>query len=416
MRKFFIPVLDRTDTRFYKNGSLMIHKGDSYVKQYHSSTVMGVGGEVKCEVIDGKTEKPVPFLYGGKKVTETPWVHNLIRVGALNLWCNDIDKGLYTGGFYHEFLGRANVGTGTTENSVSSGSITASQTGNQITLSGAFAPMTANVTIKWDSGETAVINGGSGTEWTANKSQTVSSNTFTLYYTNFSTLDNQYKSTTDIYDTSSAVFSLDGTCVRSRTYTFSAETENVNYTELGFSTPNGIYFSRISLPSVITVLGPQENNPGQQLRVTYRTTTKVGPLTDTISNIVVGGWDTGEVIERCFRINRCIDADGHSGDLVPSSTTNLQLHNESSIPPLATTTGNINTIASGTASKDDYVENSFKRIKRTDYSVSQGNVSNIRGICGSSGGFACLFENAVNKLDTHILTVSAECSIEQELV
>lgn len=79
-----------------------------------------------------------------------------------------------------------------------------------------------------------------------------------------------------------------------RTYDFEIETSNQNINEVGFflgaqtDVPNdaGLMFSRVVLPSTVTVL------TDQQLRLTYEVQVTIGPIVSTPAAPTITGWTT----------------------------------------------------------------------------------------------------------------------------
>ena len=73
-----------------------------------------------------------------------------------------------------------------------------------------------------------------------------------------------------------------------KTYDSETEVSNQNINEVGFFTyPTlGVMFSRVVLPSTVTVL------TGQQLRLTYELQVTIGPIAPTAGTPVITGWTT----------------------------------------------------------------------------------------------------------------------------
>jgi len=84
------------------------------------------------------------------------------------------------------------------------------------------------------------------------------------------------------YDLSTGVIYL------RKTYDAESEVSNQNINEVGFFTSAtlGVMFSRIVLPSTVTVL------TGQQLRLTYELQVTIGPIAPTSAAPVITGWTT----------------------------------------------------------------------------------------------------------------------------
>lgn len=73
-----------------------------------------------------------------------------------------------------------------------------------------------------------------------------------------------------------------------KTYDSETEVSNQNINEVGFFTEasEGVMFSRVVLPSTVTVL------TGQQLRITYELQVTIGPITPTADAPVITDWTT----------------------------------------------------------------------------------------------------------------------------
>ena len=79
-----------------------------------------------------------------------------------------------------------------------------------------------------------------------------------------------------------------GTIYLRKTYDSETEVSNQNINEVGFFTADsgGVMFSRVVLPSTVTVL------TGQQLRLTYELQVTIGPIAPTAGEPVITGWTT----------------------------------------------------------------------------------------------------------------------------
>jgi hypothetical protein len=73
-----------------------------------------------------------------------------------------------------------------------------------------------------------------------------------------------------------------------KTYDSETEVSNQNINEVGFFTAasGGVMFSRVVLPSTVTVL------TGQQLRITYELQVTIGPIAPTADAPAITGWTT----------------------------------------------------------------------------------------------------------------------------
>lgn len=161
---------------------------------------------------------------------------------------------------------------------------TASQSGTTVTISGStfiFGPLYVGDVLKFATGQEATITAIlSSTSVTVDRTQTVAATVVRLYRTSVSALDTEIVRTTGTTSTTYPEFLLeDGTRSQAsipdipnsrimlrRTYDFPAETDSINYTEVGVSwqtTANSSLFSRVFLAGPVTV------EAEQQLRIRY---------------------------------------------------------------------------------------------------------------------------------------------------
>lgn len=190
------------------------------------------------------------------------------------------------------------AGTGITPTAISSAEVTASQSGTTVSASvGSYTFASGDIgnMIKWDGGgEEARITGYTNPQSvTVTPSQSVGSGTFVVYQTNQTGMATEIKRTATYLqnapycqttsDVSTGVIAL------RRTYDFSAEIVQRNYTEVGACWQQTAFtgnttFSRILLPVAVTV------NPGQQLRFVYELQITVNPRTPQVFSAAVSGW------------------------------------------------------------------------------------------------------------------------------
>lgn len=105
------------------------------------------------------------------------------------------------------------------------------------------------------------------------------------------TLESQIGSMTDQYLTGDPYTGVrydksTGTIYLRKTYDSETEVSNQNINEVGFFTSGDVMFSRVVLPSTVTVL------TGQQLRLTYELQVTIGPITPTPIAPAITGWTT----------------------------------------------------------------------------------------------------------------------------
>jgi len=182
------------------------------------------------------------------------------------------------------------VGTGTTPTYVDSGAITATAASTTVTSSAGF--FTSGMTgylIKFDSGEERYITFVDSTHATLSAALTVGSPTlFTVYAVNQTGLDTETKRTST-YLTGAGNCGTSWTSTSSaqtRTFDFSIEGSNINYTELGWSASgsagNNLFSRTLISGGTVTVL------TGQGLRVIYTLTITVPSSTSTGSYAITG--------------------------------------------------------------------------------------------------------------------------------
>lgn len=245
-----------------------------------------MGGRFRAFVVDAKTKKVV---------RSTPWQKNLILDSGLDRLATEQigDQMQY-----------CVAGTGNTPTKdLADG--TYSQTGTTVTrVTGTRDFISGDVgkLIKWTTGEEAKITAfTNATTVTVNKTQTVAAAAIVcLYRVNQTGLttevkrSNTYPQFTDPDDGLTAravtVNKTTATIKFKQHYDFSAETSNVNYTEIGVSSQSGAganLFSRMLLAGVVTV------EDGQQLRIKYELTVKIyGALASEQPTLTGGitGW------------------------------------------------------------------------------------------------------------------------------
>ena len=363
---------------------------------------MGFGGEAMCEVIDARTEKPVPFQFGNQMVMQTPWVHNLIMNVGMNYLGTDGLASIGSANTSNNPLARSFVGSGSSQDKTASGGVTATQSGTDITLSGSLSAVQSERVIKWDSGETAFILSGGGTSWTARESQAVGSGPFTVFHVNRTTLDAGLRAT-QIDSTASITNNVsEGWRRYTGVFTHGAESSSRNYNEIAWSwntSATANIFNRIVLPASVTV------EIGQQIRVTLRFNITLSPITpQSAGGFSVIGWDTGAITQQVCAIASITDA------MNPPNNMSMATHVQSSLPSLSEFSG-IPFVSNsfGSLVVQSYATNSFSREIVSNWTTAQGNGSGIRGLApavpGGGGRFACLFANSVTKANTHTLSV-----------
>jgi len=240
---------------------------------------VGMGNRVKAQVIERRPGHPDE----GKVIHETGWTQNLILDAGMDRLPTTKICDLFT---------HAVAGTGNTPTSDDSGAVTATTSGTTCTSSGAFfAAGDVGKLLRFDTGEKAMITAfTSTTQVTLASSLGVTAQLFTLYRVGQTSLATEVKrSNTYLTGTGNTETTRSGsTFTHRRTYDFSVETGNVNYSEIGFS-HTGTVAANINTRALfsggaVTVL------TGQQLRVIYDFLVTVSPTTSTAVEPTITGW------------------------------------------------------------------------------------------------------------------------------
>jgi hypothetical protein len=360
--------------------------------------------------------------------------HNLILDQGLNnimtsyAWCN-------------AFTACA-VGTGTTPTFTDSGAVTATASGTTVTSSGAIftAPMTGQL-INFNTGEQRYLTFVDATHATLSSSLTVGSPTlFTVYAVNQTGLDTEVKRSNSYLTGSGNCGTSNTSSSQSmmRTYDFSAEGSNINYSELGWSntvSSGANLFSRALVSGgTVTVL------TGQSLRVVYTLTVTV-PSTNASGSYTITGWPvapstllTGNYnLGNPFgtsvlgtvntsggsAINSAAAYDIGDGSFAGSSGATLVLGTGSTLPTFGSnySAGTIATSAS--ISVGSYSSGTFQRDYIYHFGVSNGNRTDFRGLQLTAAGttvFIFVFDEDQTKDNLHTLDVHVTIAVQRVLV
>lgn len=375
---------------------------------------------MRWQVCDGQTGQPV---------AQSGWIDNLILNNGLDQvatrsWCDCFTYCV--------------AGGGTTASSISSGAITATQVGANVTASGPiFTSAQVGDMIAWDGGEERRI-----TAFTDDQHVTVtpaspnaSTDTFVIWNTSRNNLDAEtHRSNTYQTGSPNCESSRTGSILHHRrTYDFPVEVGNVTYGEIGFSwAASGLstIFSRIVPPAIPVLVG-------QFLRVVYELAITLSPTLPNHIDPAVGGWpvlpavtkDGDEMLQYCgmssiastgatttFDVGLTTNEPSSSGSacLVFLSTSSAAL----SIFP-----GEVDRSAGGQAAVNTlltpYTSLSFVQDKEATFSVGQANNNGLRSLGTSVGtlgneyrriGWAVLFDEAQTKPNTHLLTFTIRYS------
>jgi hypothetical protein len=369
---------------------------------------------------------------------------NHVRVGKIHKGQNLIlDQGLnnvMTGYAWSDAFAACAVGTGTTPTYVDSGVITATAATTTVTASSAF--FTSGMTgylIKFDSGEERYITFVDTTHATLSSSLTIGSPTlFTVYAVNQTGLDTESKrSATYLTGTGNCGTSwTSSTSAQMRTYDFSVEGSNINYTELGWAnttTPGNNLFSRTLISGgTVTVL------TGQGLRVVYTLTVTV-PTSTTSGAYSITGWPVAPstLVTGSYNLGNPFGSTnlapiGSVGTNGGSNTNNfcvyeigigawtpfITLATGTTLPTFGTDYSGGTTANSDSGSRVSYVSGTFQRDYTFHFALGSAIRSDWRGltIFMVNTLFVFLFDEAQTKDNLHTLDVNLTIAVGRVLV
>lgn len=323
------------------------------------------------------------------------------------------------------------VGTGTTPTFTDSGATTATTAGLSTTVTASASFFTAGMVgqlLKFDSGEERYIVSQTGTACVVNAAVNIAAPTlFTVWAVNQVGLATETKRTNTYLTGTGNCGTTDVGNVRTlrRTYDFTAEVANQNYSELGWSNAsvagNNLYSRTLISGGTISVL------IGQQLRVIYDIVITVGPSVSTAATWSITGttgWPVspatntnGNYIRNNFSLStvNTSGSSGGSGSLDPNSGPTLNLGTGSTLPGFGSSYS-AGTNAFGTNSASSYSSGNFYRDFTVSFALNQANATNWRGVYDSSGqGWTFVFDQAQTKANTHTLSLTIRISYSRTL-
>jgi len=359
--------------------------------------------------------------------------HNLILDQGLNsimtslAWCNAFTACV--------------VGTGTTPTFTDSGAVTATAASTTVTSSGSFftSGMTGQL-INFDTGEQRYITFVDATHATLSASLAIASPTlFCVYAVNQTGLDTEVKRSNSYLTGSGNCGTSNTSSSQSmlRTYDFSAEGSNINYSELGWSytTSSGSnLFSRTLISGgTVTVL------TGQSLRVVYTLTVTV-PSTNSSGSYAITGWPvapstllTGNYnLGNPFSVTVLGTVNTSGGSSVNSASayeigdasfigggnSALRIATGTTLPTFGNNYSAGTTSASSTIARASYSAGTFNRDWVFHFGVGDGNRTDFRGIELTSSGntvFVFVFDEAQTKDNLHTLDVNVTIEVQRVL-
>lgn len=324
------------------------------------------------------------------------------------------------------------AGTGTTATTTDSGATTATTAGSSttVTASGSiFVAAHVGGLIRFDSGEERYIASQTGTECVVTVAVNIAAPTlFTVWAVNQTGLASESKRT-NTYLTGS------GNCGSSivgnawsgkRTYDFTAEVGNVNYTELGWS---DLVTAASNLNSRTLITGGTVSVLiGQQLRVIYTLIVTVTPNASTPGTYSITGWPVapavttdGDYIVATMAMPT-INTSGVAGGSVSfpfdrsGSAAIFRLCTGSVLPSFGTAYTTGTTANSNTNAWQSYVDGNFYIDTQGIFNLTTGNATNWRGINPvAAENFVFVFDEAQTKESTHTLTIRARMTVGRTL-
>lgn len=393
-------------------------------------------GLYKVAVVDARTKEVV--------WEQEEWGKNLI----LN---NGMEQVVLR--YWSDCFGAAAAGTGITPTSVSSAGVTASQAATTVSASvGAYTFSSGDIgnMIKWDAGgeEARIISYTNPQSVEVTPAQSVGAGTFVVYQTNQTGLTTEVKRTatylTGVPYCQTVVTPVTGVVAMRRTYDFTAETFQRNYTEVGtcwsgtFGTGNTT-FSRILLPLPVTV------NAGQQLRFVYELQLTLSPVTPVAFSAAVSGWPVApsvntdasqqlELLQMSYVSTTGISTttNGYANEPSGSGSNGGYIYASPSATAFATFNGaapdrRITGSDAVGASFSAYTPLSFTQDKTGTFAVGQLNRSDIRSVGmspnngannwfpGTYNGITVLFNQDQTKTNTQTLTFTFRFSWSRTL-
>lgn len=326
------------------------------------------------------------------------------------------------------------VGTGTATTFTDSGATTATTAGLSTTITASSSFFTAGMVgqlIKFDSGEERYIVSQTGTACVVNSAVNIAAPTqFTVWAVNQVGLAAEAKRTNTYLFGTGNCGTTDSSGVRTlrRTYDFTVEVSNQNYTELGWSRDSGAgnnLFSRTLVSGgTVSVL------IGQQLRVIYDIAITVGPIVSTAATWSIGGttgWPVapatttnGNYIRNGYAIDLVdtLGSPGYFDELDPSrSNIPIVLATGSTLPGFGSsfTAGTVGTGSVYSASS--YSAGNFYRDFTASFSLAQSNATNWRGVyANNTSSWTFVFDQAQTKANTNTLSLTIRISYSRTLV
>jgi hypothetical protein len=324
------------------------------------------------------------------------------------------------------------VGTGTTPTFTDSAAVTATTSGLSTTVTASSSFFTAGMVgqlIRFNSGEERYISSQSGTTCVVTVAvNIVASTLFTVWAVNQVGLATETKRTSTYLTGTGNCGTTDVGAVRTyrRTYDFTAEVSNQNYTELGWSNTlsvgNNLFSRTLINGGTVSVL------IGQQLRVIYDFVVTVGPSVSTAYTWVIGGttgWPVspatnteGDYIRNNFGLSTVYTNGGSSGtdEFDPNiSSVTLYLATGTTLPGFGSSYSYGTAAGPSSTSASSYASGNFYRDLTSTYNLGTANATDWRGVFSINGNWTFVFDQAQTKANTHQLSLTLRNSVSRTL-
>lgn len=409
----------------------LIGNYDGSVSAYHA--LDGYAKEAHDKALSGLVSRNIRKIEGQRRmaavVSSTGELPNLILDQGLNKILRA--SGTITWASWSVFCV---AGTGTTATVTDSGVITATTAGSSTTITATSSIFTAahvGGLIKFDSGAERYIQSQTGTACVVTVAVNIAAPTlFAVWAVNQLGLASESKRTNTYLTGTGNCGSSFASNVWSgkRTYDFSAEVANTNYTELGWS---DIFTAGANLNSRTLITGGTVSVLiGQQLRVIYTLQVTVTPAVSTAGSYAITGWPVSPAVtvngnyiiaNPAGSIDPSISTAGgvNSNGAFPMSRTSLTIFHlctGSALPTFGTNYSSGTQAVSDTTSYTSYTDNNFYLDAEGIFGLSTGNGTNWRGITAQGNpAFVFVFNEAQTKASTHTLTVRARMTIGRTL-
>src|SRR5690606_5771013 len=329
--------------------------------------------------------------YEAKPVKESPWASNLILDQGLDQYCNNRNLARVA-----EYCA---VGTGTTATFTDSDAITVTIAEGTATSSSAFftSGMVGMLLVTDDGTEQYITGFTSNQVVSVGGSNSATDQTFTVYAVNQTGLASEVKRTNTYLsgEGNCGHTDVDNTRTCKRTYDFSTEVSNQNYTELGWSfsstSSTNLVSRALVIGGTVTVL------TGQQLRVVYEWSLTINPGTGgTPGTAEIDGWPVSPATSldgdlywvSGFNSFPGINTNGSANEPigvsdVSSAMTTPCVGTGSTAPATfasSFTVGSVMPTNYTNSSLEAYVTGSFERKRTAHITVDAGNSTSIRNI------------------------------------